>query len=625
MANLNRVSLLEYLYERHYDIDARVKVYLDKIDRVEMSTYKPMDFKIPHFSNKTEQRKWEIEQIRRTRFGHDGICGMMYLYTYFWKMKSKGGGLISPEFRRCNVEFFNLIESCLYGEHPDGLYGDNRGWGVIMIGRRRWGKSYSLANAMYATAIHNPYSEIGITSKTEDDMRKFISDVLKTGYDNLPQFLRATTQAGNSQSRMEFSKKIKDKHGNVKKVGLNSVIFGRSPEPTSFEGSGLRLLVYEEPGKWAPGQLRQNWSYAEPALAADDGIRRQGVPLFAGTAGDIDDNGDDLKDFWYNAEAYKLKNYFAAGWSGFMIQDECGNENVIEGLKYILDEREKKKKQGMKRYYDFVVQYPLEPEDCFLQVGESPFDIEMLNNRMKFLDKNPPVIQRGYFKRGREGKVEFMVSDDGAWQIFERYEKGRTYAAGCDPTDGAAAANEGSDLSFFVAKGISLDDNFRGQVAQYTAKPKDMNEAYEQCLLACEYYECTVLIENNRKRMIAYFEDRGFSHLMANRPKKVGKHDRMRTIEKGAYMDEGFRAQMIGAIDDDIRENVETYVFYDLLSHLCHYNPENRKKKYDRVDAWGLTLINLRTIEKRGLLKKSDEVDFSVLDFKNINGKIQRP
>ena len=116
MANLNRVSLLQYLYERSWDVDARVKLYLDKIDNLEMSTYKPMDFKIPHFTNKTEQRKWEIEQIRRTRYGHSGLSGMMYLYTYFWKMKSKGGGLISPEFRRCNVEFFNLIESCLYSD-----------------------------------------------------------------------------------------------------------------------------------------------------------------------------------------------------------------------------------------------------------------------------------------------------------------------------------------------------------------------------------------------------------------------------------------------------------------------------------------------------------------------------
>ena len=210
-------SLIDFLYNQAYDVNERVKYYLDKIGQLDMSMYKPQRMIIPSFSNRTEQSKWENEQIRRTRFGHNGICGMMYMYTYFWKMKSKNGGLISPEFRRCNSEFFNLIESCLYG--ASDLYADNTGKGVILGGRRRWGKSYSLANAMYCTAIHNPYSEIGFTSKTEEDMKKFMNDVLKTGYNNLPQFLRATSMAGNSASRLELAKKIRDKDGNIKKVG----------------------------------------------------------------------------------------------------------------------------------------------------------------------------------------------------------------------------------------------------------------------------------------------------------------------------------------------------------------------------------------------------------------------
>jgi hypothetical protein len=158
-------KLVEYLFNQSSDIDQRVRYYLDKIGDITRSTYKKTNLIIPEFSNKTDQSRWENEQIRRTRYGYDGICGMMYMYTHFWKMKSKNGGLISPEFRRCNAEFFNLIESCLYGESD--LYPSNLGKGVILVGRRRWGKSYSLANAMYCTAIHNPYSEIGFTSKTE--------------------------------------------------------------------------------------------------------------------------------------------------------------------------------------------------------------------------------------------------------------------------------------------------------------------------------------------------------------------------------------------------------------------------------------------------------------------------
>lgn len=619
-------TLLEYLYKQSYDVDERVKLYLDKIDKVERSTYKPMEFKIPYFTTRHEQREWEMEQIRRTRYGHEGISGMMYMYTYFWKMKSKKGGLISPEFRRCNSEFFNLIESCLYGEHPDGIYGDNTQKGVILIGRRRWGKSYSLANAMYCTAIHNPYSEIGITSKTEEDMKKFMSDILKVGYNALPSFVRATSTAGNSQSRIEFSRKVKDKDGNIMKKGVNSVIFGRSPEPTSFEGSGMRMVVYEEPGKWSPGQLKQNWAYTSPALAADDGITRMGVPILAGTAGDTVENGEDLKDFWYNAESYGLIPYFASGWSGFKIEDGLGNENVIEGIKYILDEREKRKRISMRDYYTFVVQYPLEEAECFIQVGESPFDVELLNNRIAYLDAHPVNIKRGYFRRANN-KVEFVPKEDGDVQILEDPKEGVAYAAGCDPTDGAKKENTGSDLSFFVGKGVDLDDGAvdRGAVMQYTAKPLDMNEAYEQCALACEYYGCTVLVEKNRARMISYFEDRELGHLLANKPPKIGKLARDRTIEKGVYMDEAFQGYMIGEIDNDSRENIENYFFVDLLSNMCNYNPENKKKKYDRVDAWGLTLANLRTTLKRSMLRSKDDEDmFKGLSFEIKGNKLKR-
>ena len=623
-------SLIDFLYNQAYDVNDRVKYYLDKIGALEMSTYKPQRMIIPSFSNKTEQAKWEHEQIRRTRFGYNGICGMMYMYTYFWKMKSKNGGLISPEFRRCNAEFFNLIESCLYG--GSDLYEDNTGKGVILGGRRRWGKSYSLANAMYCTAIHNPYSEIGFTSKTEEDMKKFMNDVLKTGYNNLPAFLRATSLAGNSASRLDLSKKVRDKDGNIKKVGLNSVIFGRSPEPTSFEGAGMRMVVYEEPGKWLPGQLKQNWSYTEPALAADDGITRKGVPILAGTAGDAAENGDDFKDFWYNAESYGLKRYFAAGWSGFMIEGDFGNENVIEGLKYILSEREKKKKQSMKRYYDFVVQYPLEPEEMFIQVGESPFDVELLNNRMGFLDTNPPLLKRGVFRKSND-KVVFIPKEDGDIIMREEPEDDVLYAAGCDPTDGAKKEGSGSDLSFFIAKGLSLDEETasQGAVLQYTAKPKDMNEAYEQCALALEYYSkknpCTVLIERNRARMIAYFQDRELARFLAKKPPKIGKLARPgNSVEYGVYMDEMIQDQMIGILDDDISNNIEQYFFGDLLADLANYNPENRKRKYDRVDAWGLTLINLRTASKSRLLrKKTDDNLFAGLGYvTNKEGKLER-
>jgi hypothetical protein len=627
-------KMVDYLYNQAYDVDEDVKRYLDKIEHVERSMYKPFKHKIPHFTNKSEQLKWEFEEIRRTRNGHGGISGMMYLYTYYWKMKSKNGGIMLPQFRWCNSQFFNLIESCLYGEHPDGLYGDNTGKGVILVGRRRWGKSYSLANAMYATAIHNRYTDIGFTSKTEKDMQEFFSKVFKTGYDNLPEFLRASASS-NTQDRIEFAKKIKQKDGTWRKAGLNTTIFGRSPEPTSFEGKGLRMVVYEEPGKWDAGQLQQNWSYTLPALADDDGITRKGVPILAGTAGDIGLNGDDFKTFWYKAKDYGLEQFFAAGYSGFKIEDDMGNENIIEGIRYILDQREKEKRQSLRRYYDFIVQYPLDPEEAFIIVGETPFNIDLINGQVANLDLDPPIIKRGFFRRDMDDKVVFVPKEDGDCRILEEPQSGFMYAAGSDPTDGAISTSNGSDLSFFIAKGMITDEYTAatGAVFQYTAKPEDINEAYEQCALACEYYSvggdtCTVLIERNRARMLTYFQENGYKHLLARRPKKVDKGGVIssRVKEYGGVMDEQTKGLIIGMIDDDINSNISNYKFADLLMDCSRYNPNSKTKKFDRVDAWGWTLMNLKTKRhKKAFAHKTDDNFFQGIGFtKDKSGRIVR-
>jgi len=621
-------SLIDYCYTQAFDVDSDVKLYLDKIGKIEMSTYTPIAFKMPHFTNRTEQRRWEVEEIRRTRQGYGGICGMSYLYTYYWKIKSKESGLRIPEYRRGMTELFNIIESCLYGESE--YYPDRTGQGLILMGRRRWGKSAGIANAMYSTAIHNPYADIGITSKDEADVKKFFAEILKIGYDNLPPFLRASSTAGNSAMRMDFSRKVSDKEGNTKREGIGSTIFGRSPTETNFEGTGMKMFVIDEIGKMSPNQLKQLWSYTEPALAADDGITRIGVPILGGTAGDMDMNGDDARHFWQKADDYGFVRYAAMGWNGLMVGPE-GNENVIEGLKYILSEREKRKRQSMKRYYDFVVQYPLEEEEMFIVVGDTPFDLDLINNRNSYLFKNPTEIVNGRF-REVNGNVEFYPEVEGPGQMIEHPEKGTIYAAGCDPTDGAKKANIGSDLSFFIAKGLghSEDSISNSAVFQYTAKPKDMNEAYEQCYLACRYYSppgsptVTVLIERNRARMIAYFEDRQLSEFLAKRPQKVGKISRpTHTIEYGVYMDTTTQDQLIGMIDDDIMNNIEHYNFTDLLGDLATYNPDIDSKKHDRVDAWGLTLLNLRTTAKsRVFREKTDSDMYNGIGFVKNKGKL---
>jgi hypothetical protein len=172
-----------------------------------------------------------------------------------------------------------------------------------------------------------------------------------------------------------------------------------------------------------------------------------------------------------------------------------------------------------------------------------------------------------------------------------------------------------------------------GAVFQYTAKPDDINEAYEQCALACEYYSvggttCTVLIERNRARMLTWFQENGYMHLLARRPKKADKTGvvRSRVKEYGGVMDEQTKQLLIGMEDDDINANITNYKFVDLLLDLARFNPHIKGRKFDRVDAWGWTLLNLRTVRQKSMFaNKDDGNDFMGLGYtRDKSGRIVR-
>lgn len=610
--------------------DPEINKYLQAIGKVTFNAIAPYRVKsIPIFKSESEKRRWEDEEVRRCIEGYAGMVGSMYQYYNYWPIKSVQGGRIMPEFRRAHNDFYALFESCMYGAND--FYGDNRGKGVVLMGRRRWGKTYVVCNLAYNTAARNPHCEIGLTSKTEDDAISFLNDKLKFGYSGLPQFLRMRSGVSNSGNMLAFGRKVKDKEGNVVKKGNTALIMARAPVPAALEGTGLKLFIVNEAGKTE--RLEQLLNYVLPACNGQDGLTRVGVPLLEGTAGDMDAVGEDYKNIWDKADAYDFLRYFAAGWSGFRV-DELGNENIVESLRYILNEREKKLRISQKAYYDFIIQYPLTPDEAFIRGLESRWDTVAINARLRDLEQTEDTRIRGKFEWIILGQsVRFVPDEKGNILMLEPFKNGHKYLAGADPTDGSADLKRSSKLVQYMRKvGNEFADGStvsNGIVCEYFGKPEVIEMAYEQCAMMCVFYgNAKTLIESNRRGMISYFQHNGFLHLMKAKPEKAGTLKVVRqksVVEYGFYRDDGVINEQFDLVEQDIDHNLSDMYFPELLIDCLHYDVRDKRKKYDRVDAYMATLYHVRVtnrVKARDTQKEDEAIkrEFEAITYR-ANGK----
>jgi hypothetical protein len=580
----------------------------------------------PNFNTREERLAWEDEEIRRCREGWKEMTGKHYFYWRWCKIKHASGRVSSPDYRRIDDEHFKLVESCLRG--------DSRGKGVICVKRRRNGASWRSAADLLHEATLFPNSDIGVQSKSDDDVKIFLNEKLKHIYSNLPDFLRAATY-GNSLLKLKFGKKEKDKHGNVVTKGNGSNIVCKSPTDTNWEGMGLKYWSVDEAGKTK--NIENITSMTLPCLCDEDGFSRIGFAFLYGTAGDIDTVGDGFKKMWYNSDAYDFIKFFIPGWSGLMC-DEYGNEDIEGAIRWILEEREKKKGLGERKYFDFIQQYPLTPEEAFMQSSSSWVNVAKVRARIDELQKNPIKMQKGFFDMDDHGNVTFYPSSNPTDQMVSILEHpvdgvDDLYKGGADPYDHKKTkAGAGSSGSFWIRKGwyeyAEEDEWTRVLCCLVHDDGTDPNAFYEQCIMACLHYNSAkVLIEKNRAGMINAFEDWGFKNLIKSRPLKTNKLrvSTSQLFELGLYMDEDTKIAMLDAIADDVNNNIDNIYYMELLEKLLTYDPYEAKKKWDIVDAYGITLLhsNDKTARRPRVSNQKSERPLK-FKFHKSGGKVVR-
>jgi hypothetical protein len=543
--------------------------------------YKHTRVEIPEFKNDTERVIWEREEIKRCRNGYKGMCGKMYFYFNYCYIKKIKGGKIHPEFRVADNEWFRQIEECMRTSR-----------GFICVKRRRAGASWKQAADALHDVSFNKYFTIGMNSKSEVDSKALFQKV-KFLYDNLPGFLRVKINS-DTQLYMEFAEYREDPTTKqLIKRGNESEVIVRPPVDTAFEGLMLHKWVCDEAGKLA--NLAQLWAYTEPCFM--DELIRSGVPILFGTSGEVGKEGKGLKEMWDHAEVYDLNRFFFGGWMGILV-DDYGNDRKEEAIRWIIYTRYRRKNTSAKSYNDFVQQYPLSIGEAFSQASAGGVgDIVKINSQLANLTENPPKFKRGRFALDEAGHAKFVPDPQGKAILYvepEKYRRG-LYVAGCDPADHDDAYEEASDLSMYVLKKAD-----GGEppiiVFEYTDRPANLVEYYEQAMLALMYYnDAKVFVEDNRYRFIGFFKENGYAYLLQTAPKSYttlfGGKPTKPGFRKGTATTE-YMEELITEYIDDYYDHIPSK---DLLQECIEYGSKNT----DRVVGFAAALMVLKEDKRK--------------------------
>lgn len=549
--------------------------------------------------------RWAKEEIRRCIEGHNGMCGKMYFYFNYCFIQTIGKK-IRPKFRVIDNEWFKFVEACQKSNE----------WGIICVKRRRVGASWKESCDMLHDCIFFKDRHVGMNSKTERDSFELFRKV-KYQYDNLPQFLRVKVSS-NTKNTLDFSYFTKDPTGAKRRKGNESSIFAVAPTDNAYEGQALSKWICDEAGKIK--NLATMWSYTEDCLMTE--TRRTGIPIIFGTAGDIGAEGKDLEYMWSNAQAYRLKKFFFSAWMGLNC-DEYGNDDKEGCIRWVIYKRHEKERLRPEELNIYIQKYPLSVAEAFTVTQAAGVgDLIKIRAQMQSLREIPAKFTRGFFRLVSDENVEWVPAIQGKVIMYEHPEKGidNLYIAGCDPADHDDVSNEASDLSMFVIKRPKGLEPAK-VVCEYTDRPREVIEYYEQALLCSIYFNnARILIERNRYLMIQHFKATGKTYLLARTPIGVARITGGRADTVGYQMTPQAKDYLRGCIGKYVKDYSAWIPSYELLQEFLYFGAKNT----DKAMAFGIALVMLDSYKVPTSTAAEKLATVPNFGFRRVNGEIKR-
>jgi hypothetical protein len=552
------------------------------------------------------------------------IPGNYYFYLNFCKIVgfdevTNRKKMISPLYRDQDHEYYDAVNDAKVNGH-----------GIIVLKARRKGFSFMNANILLHEWTFYQNAEIGIGAQTHQYVEDFRKKMILSK-DALPTQLRHQTLR-ESESILMSGYKEKVKGSWIERGYKSMVHFRVMDNPEAFRGTSLAYMIFEEAGEFK--QLRR--AYAANEECFREGAHQFGVPIIGGTSNNLNYENEDFQYMFYNPEEFNLKSIFIPAtkvYYGFFnkktgISDIAGAEQDIH--KRRADKQSSKDKTS---YYSFLQEMPLVPEDAFVMVGGTPFDLDKINDRIGILLTNKEelgLVQRGNLvwpqdEKGRTkygGTPIFEPDPHGTFRMLEEKKEGNwknLYVAGVDPYHVADDLDEkrndtrDSKGCMYVHKRfVNMNEAGGYPVMEYCDRPYSKEEFYENCLKIALFYECQVLVENNDDGFLKYFINNGFGKYLKERPKASDAPYSQATNRWGINMKGYQKNLLVELLDEYIKNTCDDIYYLDLLEEFAVFG----KKNTDRVMAFGMALIHDLDNVQRIVEEESEDEDYGLPVFR---------
>jgi len=548
--------------------------------------------------------------------------------------------------------------------HEDGKKG------VVIVGSRRISKTMLTSSYIAHKAITLKGGDHLISALNQPDLNNTTQAVDLT-LRNLPEYFRFPRIEDDWKRQVTLG--YKDKKTNQRhewsKIHVRNFNEGNNTEAAA--GLTLSSFMLEEAGK---GDMLACLAATIPCFDSPYGWRCS--PIVIGTSGDMTKAGD-LEELFNNPEAYNFlsvetnetgKSYglFVPGTKSLKVpktpvplglhlevKEASELDNITiwiadeeKGKEQILKTREQtKKSSGLEAYLKEVMYYPLTHEECFLELSQNIFPVDLLQEQLSKLINQDIKADNVELYLDVEGKVRHKFTDkkpvenfptkpsdnlEGCIQIWEYPLMDAPYGlytAGTDPYKQSQAHYSTSLGSTYIYKrvhGLAGEGWQNIVVASYTGRPKKIDTWYETTKLLLKYYNAKSLVENMDYGFIQHCVDKNEGQRLLERtPTFLNDIHPNSTVNRdyGIHMTKDIKNYILSLIIEylteviDIerdeqgnttRERLGVSRILDplLLKELIKFTP---KLNVDRVVSFGLTLAMAKSLNTQVVIRNNDD------------------
>ena len=547
--------------------------------------------------------------------------------------------------------------------HPDGKKG------VVIVGSRRISKTMLTSSYIAHKAITLKGGDHLISALNQPDLNNTTQAVDLT-LRNLPEYFRFPRIEDDWKRQVTLG--YKDKKTNQRhewsKIHVRNFNEGNNTEAAA--GLTLSSFMLEEAGK---GDMLACLAATIPCFDSPYGWRCS--PIVIGTSGDMTKAGD-LEELFNNPEAYNFlpvevnetgKSYglFVPGTKSLKVPKEpkplglyLGKEEASEldnitiwvadeelGKEKILKTREQtKKSSGLEAYLKEVMYYPLTHEECFLELSQNIFPVDLLQDQLSKIVNQDIKANNVELYSDVDGKVRHKFTDkkpvenfpvkpsdnlEGCIQIWEYPLLDAPYglySAGTDPYKQSQAHYSTSLGSTYIYKrvhGLSGEGWQNIVVASYTGRPKKIETWYENTKLLLKYYNAKTLCENMDYGFIQHCVDKNEGPKILERtPTFLNDIHPNSTVNRdyGIHMTKDIKNYLLSLIIEylteviDIERDEQGNIVKErlgvsrildplLLKELIKFTP---KLNVDRIVSFGLTLAMAKSLNTQVMIGNND-------------------